>query len=55
LKEERDSNMELIQFLTKASTEEVSKLVSSDSNSSVTKRDFDAVEKEDKEGPSNKK
>jgi hypothetical protein len=43
-------------MLSQASAEEIKKLVSSDSNSSVTKRDFDAVEKENKqEGPSKKK
>jgi hypothetical protein len=42
-------------MLSQASSEEIRKLVYSDSNSSVTKRDFDAVEKENKtEGPSKK-
>jgi hypothetical protein len=35
-------------MLSQASSEEIRKLVSSDSNSSVTKRDFDSVEKENK-------
>jgi hypothetical protein len=43
-------------MLSQASAEEVKKLVSSDSNSSASKRDIYAVEKENKEeGPSKKK
>jgi len=56
LRDQRDNSITHIEMLSQASSEEIRKLVYSDSNSSVTKRDFDAVEKENKtEGPSKKK
>ena len=55
-RDQRDANIEHIQMLSQASAEEVKKLISSDSNSSASKRDIDFVEKENKvEGPSKKK
>jgi hypothetical protein len=49
--------MDLIEMVTQASTEEVKKLVSLDTNSTTAKREFDTVEQEKKEEgePSKKK
>jgi NADH-ubiquinone oxidoreductase chain 3 len=57
LSERVDTNMDQIRLVTNASTDELKKLVSSNTDSTPSKRAFDAVEKEKQEGegPSTKK
>ena len=57
LRDQRNDSMDLIELVTQASTEEVKKLVSLDTNSTTAKREFDTVEPEKQEEgePSKKK